>query len=122
MFKCLHKCVVTCMEGVCNDGPGLWSPDALTDARSLQLTMTTTDFICAVVLTNACLKYLQALTSSLQEEAKGNRAAVKEINTVIETLQSVRDNIDTYHSQWFFMVEEMCADVGTEPSLPRQCS
>ena len=45
VFKCLHKCVVTCMEGICNDGPGLWSPDALTDARSLQPAMATTYFI-----------------------------------------------------------------------------
>ena len=37
------------------------------------------------------------------------------------TLQSVRDNIDTHHSQWFSTVEKMCADVGTEPSLPRRC-
>ncbi|CAI8047555.1 52 kDa repressor of the inhibitor of the protein kinase [Geodia barretti] len=34
VFKSLHQCTVTCMEGICNDGPRLWSPDALTDARS----------------------------------------------------------------------------------------
>ena len=60
-------------------------------------------FICAVVITNACLKYLQALTSSLQAEAKDIVAAVKEIDTVTATLQSVRDNIDTHHSQWFLL-------------------
>ena len=118
VFKSLHQCTVTC---ICNDGPGLWTPDALTDARSLQLAMTTTDFICAVVFTNACLKYLQPLTSSLQAEAKDIVAAVKEIDTVTATLQSVRDNIDTHHSQWFSTVEKMCEDVGTEPSLPRRC-
>ena len=37
VFKSLHQCTVTCMEGICNDGPGFWTPDALTDARSLQL-------------------------------------------------------------------------------------
>ena len=87
VFKSLHQCTVTCMEGICNDGPGFWTPDALTDARSLQLAMTTTDFICAVVITNSCLKYLQALT---------------------------------HDCQWFSTVEKMCADVGTEPSLPRR--
>ena len=96
------------MEGICNDGPWLWSPDALTDARSLQLAMTTTDFICAVVITYACLNHLQALTSSLQAEAKDIVSAVKEIDTVIATVQSVRENIDTHHSHWFSTVEEMC--------------
>ena len=81
--------------------------------------MTTTDFICAVVITNSCLKYLQALTSSLQE-AKDIVTIVNEIDTVTTTLQSVRDNIGTHHSQWFSTVEKMCADVGTEPSLPRR--
>ena len=82
--------------------------------------MTTTDFIYAVVITNACLKYLQALTSNLQAETKDIVATVKEIDTVTATLQSVRDNIDTHHSQWFSTVEKMRADVGTEPSLPRR--
>ena len=87
---------------------------------SLELAMTTTDFFCAVVITNSCLKYLQALTSSLQAEAKDIVTAVNEIDTVTTTLQSVRDNIGTHHSQWFSTVEKMCADVGTEPSLPRR--
>ena len=87
------------MEGICNDGPGLWTPDALTDARSLQLAMTTTDFICAVVC--------QAVTSSIQAEAKDIVAAVKEIDTLTATLQSVRDIIDTHHSV-FHCGEDVC--------------
>ena len=101
------------MEAICTAGPGLWSPDSLTDAQSLQLAITTTDFLCALVITNSCLKYLQA-------EAKDIVAAVKEIETVTSTLQNVRDNIDTHHSKWFRTVEKMCNDVGTEPSSPRR--
>ena len=48
-------------------------------------------------------------------------SAIKEIDTVIATLQNVRNNIDTYHSEWFSTVEKMCDAVGTEPSLPRRC-
>lgn len=120
VFKSLHQSIVACMESICNDGRGLWSQDSLTDARSLQLAMTTTDVICSVVITNACLTYLQALTSSLQAEAKDIIAAVSEIHAVTATLQSVRDSIDTHHSQWFSVVE-MCTAVGTEPVLPRRC-
>ena len=77
------------MESIYDDGPSLWTPDALTDARSLLLAITTTDFISALVVTNACLKYLQALTSNLQAETKDIVAAVGEIKTVISTLQNV---------------------------------
>ena len=122
VFKSLHQCTVTCMEGNRNDGPGFWTPDALTDARSLQLAMTTTDFICAVVITNSCLKYLQALTLSLQAQVKDIVTTVNEIDNVTTILQIVRDNIGTHHSQWFSTVEKMCADVGTKPSLPRRSS
>ena len=70
IFQTLHISIVSCMEGICADGPNLWSSDSLTDARSLQLAVTTTDYICSLVVTNSCLKYLQALTSNLQAEAK----------------------------------------------------
>ena len=120
VFKSLHQCTINCMEDICNYGLGFWTPDTLTDARSLQVAMTTTDFICTVVIINSCVKYLQALTSSLQAEAKDILTTVNEIDTVTTTLQSVRDNIGTHHSQWVSTVEKMCADVGTEPSLPRR--
>ena len=122
VFRSLHKSVVACMESISNDGPSSWSPDSLTDARSLQLVITTTDFLCALVITNCCLKYLQALTSNLQAVTKDIIAAVEEINNVITTLQNVRDNINTHHSCWFSTVEKMCADAGTEPAVPRRCS
>ena len=46
---------------VMNDGPGLWSADSLADARGLQLAITTTEFVSALVITDSCLKYVQAL-------------------------------------------------------------
>ena len=85
----------------------------------------TYDFICALVITHFCLKYLkylQALTSNLQAESKDIVAAVGEVDNVIATLQNARDNIDTYHSRWFATVEKMCTGVGTECSVPRRCS
>ena len=66
VFCSLHQSIVACMGNICSDGPHLWSPDSLTDARSLQLAISTCDFICALVITNFGLKYLQALTLNLQ--------------------------------------------------------
>ena len=90
------------------------------DARGL-LAITTTDFVSTLVITNSCLKYLKALTASLQAEAKDIVAAVSEIDTVTATVQNVRDNIDTHHSQWFLTITEMLSEVGIEPSVPRRC-
>ena len=61
---------------------------------------------------------MQALTSNLQSETKDIVLAVKESMT----LQNVRTNIETYHSQWFTVRVKMCAGVGTVPAIPRRCS
>ena len=121
IFMRLYLSVVECLENICNDGARLWSQDSLTDARGLLLAITTTDFVSALVITNACLKYLKALTASLQAEAKDIVTAVSEIDTVTATVQDVRDNIDTHHAQWFLTITEMLSEIGIEPSVPRRC-
>ena len=73
-----------------------------------------------MVITNSCLKYLQALTSNLQAEARDVAESVKEISSVKAARQDIRDNITAYHSQWFKKVEQMLASVGEEPSLLRR--
>ena len=122
VFCSLHQSIVACMENICSDGPHLWSPDSLTDESGLKLAISTCDFICALVITIFCLKYLQALTSNLQAESKDIVTAVGEVDNVIATLQNARYNIDTYHSRWFATVEKMCTSVGTECFVPRRCS
>ena len=121
IFKSLHQSIVECMDSICSAAPGTWNADSITDARGLQLAMSTTDFLCALVITNSCLKYVQALTTNLQAESRDIVSAVKEIETVISTIQDVRENIQTHHAKWFLTVESMCSDVGTVPSLPRRC-
>ena len=121
VFQSLHLSVVACMEGIYNDRPGLWSTDSLTDARGLQLAITTTGFVCALVITNSCLKYIEALTTSLQAEVRDIVSAVREIVNVTATIQDVRDHVQTPHSKWFLTIERMCSDLGTVPSLSRRC-
>ena len=110
------------MERICSDGAQLWSADSLTDARGLHHAVTTTDFLSPLVITNASLRYIEALTRSLQTEDKDLISAVREVETVITTLQDVCDNINKYHAEWYLTVEKMCADVGTVPSMPRLCN
>ena len=94
------------METICSDGQSQWSADSVTDGRGIHLAITTTDFLSALVITNSCLKYLQALTSNLQAEA---RDIVERVSSVKAALQDVRDTIATHHSQWFKTVEQMLA-------------
>ena len=74
-----------------------WSAYLVTDVWGIQLAITTTDFVSTLVFTNSCLKYLQALTSNLQAEARDVVESVKEISSVKAALQDVRNNIS---AQW----------------------
>ena len=100
VFQSLHPSIVACMETICSDGQSQWSADSVTDARGIHLAIMTTDFLSALVITNSCLKYLQALTSNLQAEVRDIVESVKEISSVRAALQGVRDTIATCHSQW----------------------
>lgn len=107
VFISLHESVVLCLEMICTQGPREWSSVSLTEAGGLKLALSTTDLLSALVICNSCLRYVQALTTNLQAEAKSILEAVKEIDTVIYTLENVRVNIETHHSTWFSTITSM---------------
>ena len=121
-FKKLHSSIVSCFETISTEGSSSWTPDSLTDASTLLLAISTTDFLSALVIASSSLSYLMALTKSLQSEAKDIVEAVTEISNLRAVLQDLRDNVDDYHDQWFAEVEQMCTTIGAEPSLPRLCA
>ena len=77
-------------ESISAEGPHKWSPESLTDASTLLLAITTTDFISALVITNECLHYFLDLTRSLQQEAKDIVQAVSEVETLTSSHKKVR--------------------------------
>ena len=98
------------------------SPDSLTDASTLLLAITTTDFVSALVITSNSLSYLLPLTRSLQAESEDIVEAVKEIGNLKDTLSDMREKLDEVHGKWFEEIEKMCESVGVQPSFPRLCS
>lgn len=120
-FRKLLPCIVRCFEAISDEGPSKWSREALTDAYTLCIAITATDFMSALVITSSCLGYLMALTKSLQSEAKEIVEAVSEINTCMSVFEDLRNNVDMYHDVWFGEVDKLAIAVGTELSLPRLC-
>ena len=112
-FKDLHPSIVSCFESISSEGSTSCTPDALTDASTLLLAITTTSFASALVITNKCLNYLLALTKSLQAETKDVVAAVTEVDDLRFVIADVRKNVDVNHSRWFAKVEQMCQSVDT---------
>lgn len=92
----LHPSIVSCFESISFEGSTLWSSDSLTDASTLLLAITTTNFISALIITNKCLNFLLALTKSLQAEAKDIVHAVKGGNNLKQVITDVREKVDVY--------------------------
>jgi hypothetical protein len=120
-FSELYDAILDCLDTIYHEGRRLWSSDAVTDAHGLQLAISNCDFISAFIITNSCLQYIHGLTISLQGTSIDILYAVKEIDATIATIQQVRDNIETYHAEWFIKIERMCATAGITPTIPRIC-
>ena len=117
----LYSSIIACFENISAECSRKWSPDSVTDASTLLLVITRTEFISALVITNECLQYHRGLTRSLQEEAKDIDQAVSEIKTLTSSLKQVRENVDSYQSRWFETVSKVCNEAGITPSMPRIC-
>ena len=91
-FQALHPSIIACMESISSEGSSNWSHESLTDSCILLLAITTTDFLSALVITNACLNYFLALTRSLQAVVKDIIQAVSAVNNIKEALHDVWDN------------------------------
>ena len=74
-----------------------------------------------LVVTNKCLGYISALTSSLQAEAKDVVVAVKQVKNVLTTLNDLRNKVSDHHAELFEEVDVMCKRVNLVPSIPRRC-
>ena len=86
------------MEEIGAQAHEVWSSDSVTDACSLLLAMSTTDFVAALVITKICMGYLRPLTCSLQAETK-DIIVVDEISTVQKALQNIRSEIHFNHDK-----------------------
>ena len=106
-FKTPYPSIASCFESISSDGSAKWIPDPLTDASTLLLPISTTEFLSALVNTSGSLNYSLALTRSLQAEAKDIVRAVSEIDHLKDVLRGVRDTVDVYHGEWFSKVEEV---------------
>ena len=52
------------------------------------------------MVTKECLQYTKGLTVALQKRSIDIYQATREVNTVVATLQDVREHIDVKHKTW----------------------
>ena len=96
-FKDLLCSLVCCFESISTEGSISWSSDSLTDASTLLLAITTTDFVSALVITSHTLSCLKPLTKSLQAKSKDIVQAVEEVDSLKKDLALKRESVDSLH-------------------------
>ncbi|KAG7168308.1 putative 52 kDa repressor of the inhibitor of the protein kinase-like 15 [Homarus americanus] len=85
-FLQLYPAVVCRLETITEEHAS-WLSDSFSDAKTFLLSITSTEFILALEMTNCGLSYLRSLKSNLQVEVKNIMEAFSKINSVMNALK-----------------------------------
>ena len=96
-----------------------WNADTRATAGGLVKLMEKFEFIVALVVAKEVLEYVYALTMSLQCSTCAIVEAYESVTTVVETLKSVRVNVDVHHEKWYQEAVQIGESVSVGPGKPR---
>jgi hypothetical protein len=96
-----------------------WDRETQTKAQGLVTSLKQFTNIAAFIILKNTLDYIKVNASKLQKRDIEVYEAYKMIDTVIEEIQNVRDNIYELHSTWYLEAEEIAEAVGATASRPR---
>ena len=111
--------IVCCLEEIANSSPAEWNAETRSDAQSLFLTVFRFSFAVALVFTQKILSYIKGLSVKLQGRYVDVVHAHREIQNVKSTLNKLRSDVETFHTQTYNEVLVLCQSVGIEESTPR---
>ena len=106
------------MEMILNNSAS-WSAESVADAKSLLSAITWSELLAALIITNRIFSCTVNITRSLKSQSRDIVDAISSIDVLCDTLQSVRDDVDTYHCRWMDETKKMCEDIGVELCIPR---
>lgn len=118
-IQALIEPVVQTLDEIRNDK--MFHPDTTTKANGLFHAISHSDFIMAMIICKELLSYTRGLTTKLQGKNMELPQAYTDVQTVKETLQEVRKNIENYHRVWFATVQELAQLLDVEIKKPRSC-
>ena len=100
----------------------IFNTETSTDAAGLYTKCRSFEFIIALVVTRECFYRIRGATILLQ--ARNNMDIMKGYTIMGDlktTLIEVRDNIETYHHEWFIRAEQLAKEINTNVDVPRLC-
>ena len=120
-FMTLYKAITETMFAIRDNFDGSWDACAA-DAYLHHSLLTNFVFIVTLVVVRMVLGYARSATSQLQGQHIEIMKGLQEISTIIFSLQTARNDIDTYHNGWFQEAVDIADSVGAIVFSPRLCN
>jgi hypothetical protein len=117
-FLELHECIVMALETISMSREE-YNEKSVNEASTLLVAITKFEFIVSLVVTAKVLSYLKPLSTYLQTRTLDLGKAFDGIRLVRSSLQDVRNNVESHHSEWYNEAVQLAQKVNTEPSMPR---
>ena len=103
------------------ENSALWSAESVADAKGLLSAIIAPDFLASWMITKHIFGYTANITRSWQCQSRDIVEAVSGLNVLCDSLQSVREDVDTHHRRWISEIQDICKDAGVEFCIPRLC-
>ncbi len=121
-FLELYPAVVRTLEMIKINDVRHWNDDSCTKANGLYASCTNFQFIITIIITCNILNYTLEATRKLQRREIDIVKGYAEIDRIIATVVSTRENINQKHREWYEEAERFADSVNITPSMPRTCS
>ena len=124
-FAHMYGAIVETLDHIshCGSDEEVWDADSTSKAGGFLTVCLSFVFRMVFVVCKSCLSYVLDISRSLQKKAKDVCNAYSEVNTVIEALKEVRENVNDKSEKWFREAQEMAEPHnGPLHSVLRRCS
>lgn len=122
IFLDLFLPTVSCLEEITSSRGEEWNRETRNDAHSYLLAISQFTFIVALVLTQKVLAFTKGLSVKLQGRYVDVSYAHRQIESVKETLQTVRCTVDSFHDLVYKEALVLASSVDVDESVPRFAS
>ena len=124
VFLKLYPATVQALDDIATRQDSVsWNAESIKNASCLLVSVSKFDFLFSLVICANILGYIKGLSIKLQGRSLDIIEAISMIQSVTVSLKALRNDVDTWHSQWFAFATDTAKDVETDlPSIPRRYS
>ena len=98
-----------------------WNSESTIKANAFYHAICTFEFLMVLTATQGILAYTKGVTVKLQSSSIDAMKAYKDIEHVRTTVETIREDVDVQHKQWFNAASELAEQMDIDIKKPRTC-